>query len=73
MPLFEYRCSKCQHEFEALVRGQERVACPRCHEDDLEKLLSAAAARTGTGGLPIASACPPAGAPPCSPNCCRLP
>ena len=28
MPLFEYRCTDCQHEFEALVRDASWPECP---------------------------------------------
>lgn len=43
MPLYEYRCLSCRHEFEALVRAQDPApACPSCKSGDLEKLLTAA-------------------------------
>lgn len=71
MPLFEYRCDDCQHDFEVLVRAGEKPECPTCHSRKLEKLLSAPVARVA--GLSMASACPPSDAPPCSPTCCRLP
>lgn len=69
MPLFEYRCPTCQHDFEVLVRGEERVECPTCRGTRVEKLFSAPAAPTP---LPLATGCPPSDAPPCSPHCCRL-
>ena len=40
MPLFEYECKRCQHQFEALVRGRERPKCPECGSRSLAKLLS---------------------------------
>ena len=40
MPLFDYRCRSCDHEFEALVRGDDLPACPSCEGTDLERLLS---------------------------------
>ena len=40
MPLFEYKCRKCSHEFEALVVGSRRPVCPKCKSDDLEKKVS---------------------------------
>ncbi len=40
MPLFDYRCLACQHEFEALVRGSSTPACPACGATSLEKQLS---------------------------------
>ncbi|MCA9074266.1 MAG: zinc ribbon domain-containing protein [Planctomycetaceae bacterium] len=73
MPLFEFRCRICDHQFEQLVGRDERPACPQCAESAVEKLMSVSAGRMGTSGLPIASACPPSDAPPCSPHCCRMP
>ena len=46
MPLFEFRCRACQHEFEALVRGGEMPICSACGARDLERLLSAFAVDT---------------------------
>jgi putative FmdB family regulatory protein len=40
MPLYEYRCRLCAHEFEVLVRSGDKPACPSCRADDLERLLS---------------------------------
>lgn len=47
MPIFEYRCQRCDKEFEALVLGKERPQCPSCNGSKLEKLLSSFAAMTG--------------------------
>tara|TARA_B100001123_G_scaffold428120_1_gene544578 strand:+ start:585 stop:869 length:285 start_codon:yes stop_codon:yes gene_type:complete len=41
MPIYEYRCRGCQHEFEAVVLPNGAPAvCPECREIDLEKLVS---------------------------------
>lgn len=40
MPIFEYRCAACNHEFEALVRGGSTPVCEKCSSEKLEKLLS---------------------------------
>ena len=42
MPLYDFKCRSCRHEFEALVRpvDTDAPACPSCHGRDLEKLLS---------------------------------
>lgn len=40
MPIFEYRCTSCQNEFETLVRSGGIPACPKCASQNLTKLLS---------------------------------
>ena len=45
VPIYEYVCAACGHAFEALVYGSERPACPECDSRELEKQLSAFAAR----------------------------
>lgn len=40
MPIFEYVCSDCKHEFEVLVQGSQQAKCPACHGARLEKQLS---------------------------------
>jgi putative FmdB family regulatory protein len=41
MPIYDFRCKSCGHEFEALSRPQDpAVACPACRGTELEKLLS---------------------------------
>ena len=40
MPLYEYRCLACGHQFEALVRAHDTPACKTCQSTQLERLLS---------------------------------
>jgi putative FmdB family regulatory protein len=40
MPIFEYICKQCHHQFEALVYGKEKAECPKCHTTKLEPRLS---------------------------------
>ena len=40
MPIFEYICQECQHEFEALVFGRDKAACPKCQSRKLSPQLS---------------------------------
>ena len=40
MPLYEYACTKCEHQFETLVRNGETPECPACHATALERRLS---------------------------------
>lgn len=44
MPIFEYRCLKCESEFEKLVFGsvpEHGIQCPDCKSSDTEQLFSA--------------------------------
>ena len=47
MPLYEYRCEACGHEFEALqkISDEPLQHCPVCDTDALKKLISAAGFR----------------------------
>ena len=49
MPIYTYRCSACETEFEQLVRGDTKAACPQCRSPKLERLMSLTA-RPATGG-----------------------
>ena len=52
MPIYEYRCGACNHEFEARQKMSEDPlkACPDCGKDELKKLISAVGFRLkGTG------------------------
>jgi len=41
MPIFEYKCQACSHQFEKIVRhGEKPEACPECGAAQLEQLLS---------------------------------
>jgi putative FmdB family regulatory protein len=44
MPIYEYRCSHCGHELEALQKLSDAplTSCPECRRDTLAKLVSAA-------------------------------
>jgi putative FmdB family regulatory protein len=46
MPIYDYSCNSCSHEFEALVRGSSRPTCPECGSQDLERKLSFPAVRS---------------------------
>ena len=43
MPIYEYACRSCAHQFEQLVRTGDAPACPSCKSLDLERLLSSSA------------------------------
>ena len=41
MPIYEYHCSECAHEFELLVLSTSPApACPSCQSHNIEQLLS---------------------------------
>jgi putative FmdB family regulatory protein len=40
MPIFEYVCKECDHQFEALVMGSQKADCPKCHSRRLATQLS---------------------------------
>ncbi len=40
MPIYEYKCRKCSHEFERLIRKDEVPPCPECQAADVEKKLT---------------------------------
>ena len=41
MPLYEYKCTGCGHQFELLIlKASQPVSCPSCSGDAVERLLS---------------------------------
>jgi putative FmdB family regulatory protein len=52
MPIYEYQCQSCDHEFEALQKISDPLLtdCPSCSEQALRKKVSAAAFRLKGGG-----------------------
>lgn len=40
MPIFDFVCKSCGHQFEALVRGPAATVCAACGSAELERLLS---------------------------------
>jgi putative FmdB family regulatory protein len=73
MPIFEYICKECQHEFEALVFGKDKAECPKCQSKRLEPQLSvfAAVAKGGASSAPSAGPCGSCGDPR-GPGACSL-
>lgn len=69
MPIYEYVCASCDHEFEEFVhstRDKGPSRCPKCDAKTVQRRLSVFAARLGaekSGGPPIG----PCGRP-CDPN-----
>jgi putative FmdB family regulatory protein len=86
MPIYEYACQDCRHEFEMLVRSSPQTGqpqawqpeCPRCHSVQLVRKLSVfATAAPGAARAPAladgpAAACGTCGHPG-GPGACALP
>lgn len=52
MPIYEYECTNCGHTLEIIqkISDEPLKECPSCHEQQLRKLVSAAAFQLkGTG------------------------
>ena len=69
MPIYEYACRSCGHEFETLVRASETPSCAQCASPELEKKLSVFASPGGEGEA--VSACGTCGNPG-GPGSCAL-
>ena len=43
MPIYEFKCLKCQEYFELLVMNKDDEAelkCPKCHSTEFERVIS---------------------------------
>jgi putative FmdB family regulatory protein len=58
MPIYEYICKECDHEFEAIVYGSQKAACPKCQSKQLAPQLSVFAVSAKGPSAPRASAGP---------------
>ena len=54
MPIYEFKCKKCDHVFEEFVfssnASSEDIVCPVCGEKSADKLMSAFSA-SGTSSI----------------------
>ena len=52
MPIYEYKCSKCEHQFEIIQRFSDNPleSCPECGQKSIKKLVSAPSFRLNGGG-----------------------
>jgi putative FmdB family regulatory protein len=53
MPIYEYKCEKCDCDFEMLLfrSDDSGVACPKCGSHEVKKLLSSACiGKSGSSG-----------------------
>ena len=52
MPIYEYRCLKCEEDFETLVfRSNDEVACPHCKGEKVKRLMSACGFKSKGSGV----------------------
>jgi len=74
MPIFEYLCKACNHDFEALVLGNEKASCPKCHSRTLTPKLSvfAVATKSSSASAGPVGACGSCGDPR-GPGACSMP
>ena len=50
MPIYEFRCMKCNNEFEHLVfNSNESVTCPGCNEDKIKRVMSVCSFKSSSG------------------------
>ncbi|MEA1959509.1 MAG: zinc ribbon domain-containing protein [Chloroflexota bacterium] len=61
MPIYEYKCSECNHKFErrcSFSESDNAVACPNCQSPAKKQVSIFAAVSRGPGGgtMPIAGA-----------------
>ncbi len=52
MPLFEFKCNKCNMVFETLAKPEETPECEYCGSNDVSKLLSTFAAHSASSDMP---------------------
>ena len=52
MPIYEYKCSDCLHQFEKIQKFSEQSikTCPVCNKDNVSKLISAPSFRLKGSG-----------------------
>ena len=75
MPILEYICEDCTHQFEAIVLGSRQPVCPACDSQRLERQLSVFAVGGQSAGFATQEAFGPCGAcgDPRGPGACSMP
>ena len=52
VPIYEYECAKCGHEFEILQAADEKPSCPKCGSRRLKKQFSVFATAGSEDAMP---------------------
>ncbi len=71
MPLYEYKCAKCDKNFEILQRSNEKIVCPNCGGKSLEKQFSVFASNSSSESASSGSGMPPSSGS-CGTGCCGM-
>lgn len=52
MPIFEFKCSKCEEFFEVIVMNskEETIRCPKCKSEEFERVVSKTNFKMGSSG-----------------------
>lgn len=71
MPIYEYKCAGCGHEYEQIRRMSEAdhgLECPHCRSEEVKRQLSSFATSSSSNGadLPMSGGC---GKPQCGITC----
>ena len=52
MPIYDYKCSECEHQIELIqkISDDPKTVCPKCNKKTLKKLISAPSFRLKGSG-----------------------
>ncbi|KJS33175.1 MAG: FmdB family transcriptional regulator [Desulfatitalea sp. BRH_c12] len=71
MPIYEYHCEQCGHEFEQLVFGKESPQCPTCSSAKVCRLMSSCGfVSKGAGGQTVSASAGASSCGGCSASSC---
>ncbi len=61
MPIYEFICTSCGHQFETLrsVKDTSAILCTKCQSDAVKKILSSGSFKVGAGGSASLPSAPP--------------
>jgi putative FmdB family regulatory protein len=58
MPIYEFKCKKCENVFEQLIFSsgeEEQLACPSCGQSDVSRLMSLFSSGSTNSGKSLGS------------------